>query len=200
MLGRVTDFTLLEAAPNPGAVSTTGRDQGSQGRWAGPQGAPHMQTHTYMLTSELHWTEPCIRLWAADDGEGRAGSSVPFLVKPGLQVPHLAQPEPPRLDTHCGDGPRSFGEVWNLAETWAWRSFPEDPLLGARSHPSCLHFPLISPPSGERQTVCCVIAAPSLRRRTLLEGKSRRTKWKEQSKQDKMEVQKLSPVNRGGAC
>ena len=81
----------------------------------GPKGAPHTQTHTYMLTSELRWTEPCIRLWAADDREGRAGSSVPFLVKPGLQVQHLAQPEPPRLDMHCGDGPRCFGEVWSLA-------------------------------------------------------------------------------------
>ena len=48
MLGRVTDFTLLEAVPNPGAVSTTGRDQGSQGRWAGPQGgSTHADTHVH---------------------------------------------------------------------------------------------------------------------------------------------------------
>lgn len=81
MLGQVTDLIFLEAAPNPGAISTAGRDRGSQGRWAGPQGgSTHTDTHVhmYMLTSELRWTESCIQLWAADDGEGEGGPLCPF--------------------------------------------------------------------------------------------------------------------------
>lgn len=118
---------------------------------------------------------------------------MPFLVKPGSWFQHQAQPEPPRLDTHCSKGPRPrcLGKAWRplppgtdrhgqalpSPTVGAWRSFPRGnqlclPLPEAHLHPSCLpaclHLPPILSPIGGRDRPSTASLAPAL----TWEGKS----------------------------
>ena len=113
--------------PNLETVSTTGGDWGSQGGWTGPKVAHtcrHTRAHVHAhiraaLDRTLH---PALGCWWRG---GQRGSSGPFPVKPGSRVLHLAQPEPPRLGLHCGDGPGVLGEPGALCLPHPWVQSPQ---------------------------------------------------------------------------
>lgn len=96
---QVTDLILLEAAPSREPSPHAGRDEAHRAGGQGPRG---LHTHRHTRAQVYAHVRAALdrilhpALGGFDDGEVRRGSLCPFLVKPGLQVQHLAQPEPPR--------------------------------------------------------------------------------------------------------